>query len=104
MPSGSILDERLTDKQRLEEPLKEVNARSVLVDVGLDYLAPDRLPAPCPVARPSALPATQIGSRLTEVLYILDEPSIGLYQRDNERFIKSLQARDAGNRHRHRAR
>ena len=96
------LDERLTDKQRviLKEPLKEVNARlGFLVDVGLDYLALDRSARTLSggEAQRTRL-ATQIGSRLTEVLYILDEPSIGLHQRDNERLIKSLQAlRDAGN-------
>ena len=96
------LDERLTDKQRviLKEPLKEVNARlGFLVDVGLDYLALDRSARTLSGGEAQRIRlATQIGSRLTEVLYILDEPSIGLHQRDNERLIKSLQAlRDAGN-------
>jgi excinuclease ABC subunit A len=96
------LDERLTDKQRviLKEPLKEVNARlGFLVDVGLDYLALDRSSRTLSGGEAQRIRlATQIGSRLTEVLYILDEPSIGLHQRDNERLIKSLQAlRDAGN-------
>ena len=96
------LDERLTDKQRtiLREPLKEVNARlGFLVDVGLDYLALDRSARTLSGGEAQRIRlATQIGSRLTEVLYILDEPSIGLHQRDNERLIKSLQAlRDAGN-------
>ena len=96
------LDERLTDKQRviLNEPLKEVNARlGFLVDVGLDYLALDRSARTLSGGEAQRIRlATQIGSRLTEVLYILDEPSIGLHQRDNERLIKSLQAlRDAGN-------
>jgi excinuclease ABC subunit A len=96
------LDERLTDKQRviLKEPLKEVNARlRFLVDVGLDYLALDRSARTLSGGEAQRIRlATQIGSRLTEVLYILDEPSIGLHQRDNERLIKSLQAlRDAGN-------
>jgi excinuclease ABC subunit A len=96
------LDERLTNKQRviLKEPLKEVNARlGFLVDVGLDYLALDRSARTLSGGEAQRIRlATQIGSRLTEVLYILDEPSIGLHQRDNERLIKSLQAlRDAGN-------
>ena len=96
------LDERLTDKQRviLKEPLKEVSARlGFLVDVGLDYLALDRSSRTLSGGEAQRIRlATQIGSRLTEVLYILDEPSIGLHQRDNERLIKSLQAlRDAGN-------
>ena len=96
------LDGRLTDKQRviLKEPLKEVNARlGFLVDVGLDYLALDRSARTLSGGEAQRIRlATQIGSRLTEVLYILDEPSIGLHQRDNERLIKSLQAlRDAGN-------
>lgn len=96
------LDERLTDKQRtiLREPLKEVNARlGFLVDVGLDYLALDRSARTLSGGEAQRIRlATQIGSRLTEVLYILDEPSIGLHQRDNERLIKSLKAlRDAGN-------
>jgi excinuclease ABC subunit A len=96
------LDDRLTDKQRviLKEPLKEVNARlGFLVDVGLDYLALDRSARTLSGGEAQRIRlATQIGSRLTEVLYILDEPSIGLHQRDNERLIKSLQAlRDAGN-------
>jgi excinuclease ABC subunit A len=96
------LDERLLDKQRfiLKEPLKEVNARlGFLVDVGLDYLALDRSARTLSGGEAQRIRlATQIGSRLTEVLYILDEPSIGLHQRDNERLIKSLQAlRDAGN-------
>ena len=96
------LDERLTDKQRviLKEPLKEVNARDWGFYVGLDYLALDRSARTLSGGEAQRIRlATQIGSRLTEVLYILDEPSIGLHQRDNERPIKSPQAlRDAGNR------
>ena len=71
------LDERLTDKQRviLKEPLKEVNARlGFLVDVGLDYLALDRSARTLSGGEAQRIRlATQIGSRLTEVLYILDE-------------------------------
>ena len=96
------LDSELTNKQRiiLQEPLKEVNARlGFLVDVGLDYLALDRSARTLSGGEAQRIRlATQIGSRLTEVLYILDEPSIGLHQQDNKRLIKSLQAlRDAGN-------
>jgi len=96
------LDEKLTDKQRviLREPLKEIKARlGFLVDVGLDYLALDRSSRTLSGGEAQRIRlATQIGSRLTEVLYILDEPSIGLHQRDNERLINSLKAlRDAGN-------
>lgn len=98
---GSI-DDGLSEKQRiiLREPLKEIRARlGFLVDVGLDYLALDRSSRTLSGGEAQRIRlATQIGSRLTEVLYILDEPSIGLHQRDNERLILSLKAlRDAGN-------
>lgn len=83
-----------------EEIIKEINKRlEFLLDVGLDYLALNR-----PVASLSGGEnqrirlATQIGSQLINVLYILDEPSIGLHQRDNGRLIKSLnQLKDMGN-------
>jgi len=96
------LDEKLSEKQKiiLREPLKEIKARlGFLVDVGLDYLALDRSSRTLSGGEAQRIRlATQIGSRLTEVLYILDEPSIGLHQRDNERLISSLKAlRDAGN-------
>jgi excinuclease ABC subunit A len=84
----------------LKEPLKEIKARlGFLVDVGLDYLALDRSSRTLSGGEAQRIRlATQIGSKLTEVLYILDEPSIGLHQRDNNRLIKSLKAlRDAGN-------
>ena len=88
------------EKQIAERVLKEVNARlGFLLDVGLDYLS---------LARPAATLsggeaqrirlATQIGSGLVGVLYVLDEPSIGLHQRDNRRLIETLtRLRDLGN-------
>jgi len=88
------------EKQIAERVLKEVNARlGFLLDVGLDYLS---------LARPAATLsggeaqrirlATQIGSGLVGVLYVLDEPSIGLHQRDNRRLIDTLtRLRDLGN-------
>jgi excinuclease ABC subunit A len=96
------IEHRLNEKQRiiLKEPLKEIKARlGFLVDVGLDYLALDRSSKTLSGGEAQRIRlATQIGSKLTEVLYILDEPSIGLHQRDNDRLIKSLKAlRDAGN-------
>ena len=96
------IEQRLNEKQRiiLKEPLKEINARlGFLVDVGLDYLALDRSSRTLSGGEAQRIRlATQIGSKLTEVLYILDEPSIGLHQRDNDRLIRSLKAlRDAGN-------
>lgn len=96
------IETRLNQKQLiiLKEPLKEIKARlGFLVDVGLDYLALDRSSRTLSGGEAQRIRlATQIGSKLTEVLYILDEPSIGLHQRDNDRLIKSLKAlRDAGN-------
>ena len=96
------IEKRLNQKQLiiLREPLKEIKARlRFLVDVGLDYLALDRSSRTLSGGEAQRIRlATQIGSKLTEVLYILDEPSIGLHQRDNDRLIKSLKAlRDAGN-------
>ena len=88
------------EKKIAERVLKEVNARlGFLIDVGLDYLS---------LARPAATLsggeaqrirlATQIGSGLTGVLYVLDEPSIGLHQRDNRKLIETLtRLRDLGN-------
>ena len=84
----------------LREPLKEIRARlGFLNDVGLGYLSLDRSARSLSGGEAQRIRlATQIGSKLTEVLYILDEPSIGLHQRDNRRLIGSLQAlRDAGN-------
>ncbi|HXJ36481.1 MAG TPA: excinuclease ABC subunit UvrA [Candidatus Eisenbacteria bacterium] len=80
--------------------LKEVRARlGFLADVGLDYLTLDRGAATLSGGEGQRIRlATQIGSRLTGVLYVLDEPSIGLHQRDNERLLRTLvQLRDLGN-------
>jgi excinuclease ABC subunit A len=80
--------------------LKEIAARlGFLVDVGLDYLALDRGAATLSGGEGQRIRlATQIGSQLTGVLYVLDEPSIGLHQRDNERLLRTLvRLRDLGN-------
>jgi excinuclease ABC subunit A len=96
------LAEKLTDRQRLigEEVLKELRKRvGFLHQVGLDYLALDRPAKTLSGGEAQRIRlATQIGSQLVNVLYILDEPSIGLHQRDNEKLIQSLlQLRDLGN-------
>lgn len=83
-----------------EEILKEIKVRlQFLLDVGLDYLSLSRGSKSLSGGEAQRIRlATQIGSQLVGVLYILDEPSIGLHQRDNHRLIKSLQAlRDIGN-------
>ncbi len=95
-------EEFLDDTQQViaREPLKEIRARiSFLLDVGLDYLSLDRSSRTLSGGEAQRIRlATQIGSKLVGVLYILDEPSIGLHQRDNQRLIHSLQQlRDAGN-------
>lgn len=80
--------------------LKEINTRlKFLLDVGLDYLSMNRNSSSLSGGESQRIRlATQIGSKLVNVLYILDEPSIGLHQRDNVRLINSLkQLRDAGN-------
>jgi excinuclease ABC subunit A len=80
--------------------LKEIHNRaSFLVDVGLDYLTLDRLAMTLSGGEAQRIRfATQIGSRLSGVLYVLDEPSIGLHQRDNMKLIKTLkEMRDLGN-------
>ena len=80
--------------------LKEIKSRiNFLLDVGLDYLTLDRSAKTLSGGEAQRIRlATQIGSELTGVLYILDEPSIGLHQRDNDRLINSLQnLRDVGN-------
>ncbi len=80
--------------------LKEINSRlSFLKNVGLDYLTLDRMASTLSGGEAQRIRlATQIGSRLTGVLYVLDEPSIGLHQRDNQRLINSLkEMRDLGN-------
>ena len=92
----------LTEKQRMiaEQILKEINARlGFLVNVGLDYLTLSRAAATLSGGEAQRIRlATQIGSSLVGVLYILDEPSIGLHQRDNEKLLKTLkQLRDLGN-------
>jgi len=82
------------------EILKEIRSRiKFLLDVGLDYLSLERATASLSGGESQRIRlATQIGSQLVNVLYILDEPSIGLHQRDNEKLIKSLKnLRDEGN-------
>lgn len=96
------IEERISVKQRTiaREPLKEIRERlGFLVDVGLGYLSLSRSSRTLSGGESQRIRlATQIGSKLVNVLYILDEPSIGLHQRDNIKLIKSLQQlRDAGN-------
>ena len=92
----------MSEKQRTiaVEIIKEIRKRiNFLLDVGLDYLALNRQSATLSGGESQRIRlATQIGSQLVNVLYILDEPSIGLHQRDNERLINSLkELRDMGN-------
>jgi len=96
------VEEHLNEQQRkiAEEILKEIRTRiDFLLEVGLDYLSLNRQSASLSGGESQRIRlATQIGSQLVNVLYILDEPSIGLHQRDNERLIKSLkELRDLGN-------
>ncbi len=96
------LEERLTDKQRLiaVEILKEIRKRiGFLLDVGLDYLHLNRPLRTLSGGEAQRIRlATQIGTQLVGVLYILDEPSIGLHARDNVKLIKALKdLRDLGN-------
>lgn len=96
------LDEFLDNKQRqiATEILKEIRTRlKFLLDVGLDYLSLNRSSMSLSGGESQRIRlATQIGSQLVNVLYILDEPSIGLHQRDNQRLINSLkELRDLGN-------
>ena len=87
-------------KEVAVEILKEIRSRlKFLLDVGLDYLSLNRASSSLSGGESQRIRlATQIGSQLVNVLYILDEPSIGLHQRDNERLINSLKTlRDAGN-------
>ncbi len=98
----SDIDERLTPRQRQIAPeiLKEIRARlQFLYDVGLEYLSLSRASQSLSGGESQRIRlATQIGSKLVNVLYILDEPSIGLHQRDNRRLIRSLkELRDTGN-------
>ena len=96
------VEEYMSEKQRTiaVEIIKEIRKRiNFLLDVGLDYLALNRQSATLSGGESQRIRlATQIGSQLVNVLYILDEPSIGLHQRDNERLINSLkELRDMGN-------
>ncbi|EHO09075.1 excinuclease ABC subunit UvrA [Myroides odoratimimus] len=96
------LPNKLSEKQKSigSEVLKEITTRlSFLQDVGLTYLSLNRSSRTLSGGEAQRIRlATQIGSQLVGVLYILDEPSIGLHQRDNERLIKSLESlRDIGN-------
>ena len=96
------LHDKLSSKQQqiATEILKEIRSRlNFMLDVGLDYLSMNRASASLSGGESQRIRlATQIGSQLVNVLYILDEPSIGLHQRDNVRLINSLkQLRDTGN-------
>lgn len=96
------IEKRLSEKQIViaAEILKEIRARiQFLLDVGLDYLTLDRTSKSLSGGEAQRIRlATQIGSQLVGVLYILDEPSIGLHQRDNQKLIDSLvKLRDIGN-------
>ena len=96
------LEDRLGERQNViaKEILKEIRARIVfLLDVGLSYLTLDRQARTLSGGEAQRIRlATQIGSQLMNVMYILDEPSIGLHQRDNDRLIKALKnLRDLGN-------
>ena len=98
----SHIDEVLNDKERTiaRDIVKEIRERvGFLVDVGLGYLSLSRASRTISGGEAQRIRlATQIGSKLVNVLYILDEPSIGLHQRDNHRLISSLKSlRDAGN-------
>jgi excinuclease ABC subunit A len=96
------IEDKMTGKQKqiASEILKEIRARlGFLLEVGLDYLSLNRGARTLSGGESQRIRlATQIGSKLVNVLYILDEPSIGLHQRDNRRLIKALrQLRDSGN-------
>jgi excinuclease ABC, A subunit len=96
------LEEKIEPERRVvaREVLKEINSRlKFLLDVGLEYLSLNRSSSSLSGGESQRIRlATQIGSKLVNVLYILDEPSIGLHQRDNVRLINSLkQLRDMGN-------
>ncbi|WP_430908056.1 excinuclease ABC subunit UvrA [Maribacter sp. 2-571] len=96
------LEKNLSGNQKkiAEEIVKEIRTRiRFLLDVGLDYLSLNRSSKSLSGGEAQRIRlATQIGSQLVGVLYILDEPSIGLHQRDNERLIRSLESlRDIGN-------
>ena len=94
---GKWIDElpgKLTERQNdiAKEILREIHKRvHFLLDIGIDYLNMNRPAASLSGGEAQRIRlATQIGSQLTGVLYILDEPSIGLHQRDNQRLIESL--------------
>jgi excinuclease ABC subunit A len=96
------IETKLSEKQQIigQEIIKEIRTRiQFLLDVGLDYLTIDRTSKSLSGGEAQRIRlATQIGSQLVGVLYILDEPSIGLHQRDNQRLIDSLlKLRDLGN-------
>lgn len=96
------VEDHLTGRQKLiaSEILKEIRTRLFfLLDVGLNYLSLDRTSRSLSGGESQRIRlATQIGSQLVNVLYILDEPSIGLHQRDNHKLIEALKKlRDAGN-------
>lgn len=96
------LEDKLSERQKLiaHDILKEIRSRvGFLLDVGLDYLSLNRSAMTLSGGESQRIRlATQIGSQLVNVLYILDEPSIGLHQRDNIRLINSLRSlRDLGN-------
>jgi excinuclease ABC subunit A len=98
----SDIEKHLSERQKTIgiEILKEIRSRlGFLLDVGLEYLSLNRSSVTLSGGESQRIRlATQIGSQLVNVLYILDEPSIGLHQRDNERLIHSLQQlRDSGN-------
>jgi excinuclease ABC subunit A len=106
MPIGEcakfLLSLELSEREKhiAERVLKEINARlGFLLDVGLDYLSLDRASATLAGGEAQRIRlATQIGSGLVGVLYVLDEPSIGLHQRDNHRLLETLlRLRDMGN-------
>lgn len=99
---SKVVESRLSPTQALiaREIMKEIRSRlKFLVDVGLEYLQLNRASATLSGGESQRIRlATQLGSQLVNVLYILDEPSIGLHQRDNRRLIDSLkQLRDASN-------
>ncbi|MBL6657150.1 MAG: excinuclease ABC subunit UvrA [Flavobacteriales bacterium] len=96
------LESKLNEKQKIigNEIIKELSKRiQFLIDVGLNYLSLNRSSRSISGGESQRIRlATQIGSQLTDVLYILDEPSIGLHQRDNHKLIQSLKKlRDIGN-------
>ncbi|MEM9520912.1 MAG: excinuclease ABC subunit UvrA [Actinomycetota bacterium] len=98
----TLADLQLNDRDTIiaEQVLKEINARvGFLLDVGLDYLSMSRNAATLAGGEAQRIRlASQVGSGLVGVLYVLDEPSIGLHQRDNQRLIETLvRMRDLGN-------